>query len=654
MKRVKVFFHTNNRLLSIVAALFGGVVYLLQSWYYAHNLDSILDEGAYVLKGLLFVRGVYTPFQDYGPLTNHTPLAFIIPGLIQDWFGPGLRPARYFAVFVGVLILLGLWVLIRRLRGEGWAALAVWVIALNPAVIKMYSVATSQVLIACMLVWMLVCILGKDRSLWHLVIGAILAGTAMMTRINMAPVLPIIILYIWWQHGRRAAIWATVAGGSVILIGHLLYWPNILKLWTYWLPDSLTPFLDPWREPDAVRYWNPQTDFSGRVISFFHGFRFHFVTLLGAIIVWLLWPKKNTWKNQQDLGMVVVLTGLLLVLGGMHAYASLGLSYCVFCFPIYLSFFDFMGIIILIIALPHLPSRMSFVKQGIIVLLLLGLLAGMGYSAFADYKQASLDFLEQTVPRMRSFQILPGEVELGVLIENRFGTPVQTQFRYVPAFIGALIGLIFLVVVFAGITPIIHRKFHLHYSPGAIALALACALGLVFSPTLALGNGFQTYDCGQAENELATSDGETPTTSLTENAGNNGASKDVIQSYETVGRYLAEIIPPGSKIYWRGVLSTVPLLYLENPQLYPSQINQDYTIYLNGDDTALERYGFWSDSLGRKWLQEADYILVAQRYYKGWLEEALQDETLYRELPRSTSVAPCNPISFLHIFERLP
>ncbi|HNB53923.1 MAG TPA: glycosyltransferase family 39 protein, partial [Anaerolineales bacterium] len=265
MQTIKTFLTTHSTLLSRLAALAGVIVYTLQSWYYIHHLDSVLDEGAYLTKGLLFVRGVYTPFQDYGPLTNHTPLGFLIPGVIQVLFGPGLRPARYFALFVGLLILLGLWVLVRRLRGEGWAAFAVWALALNVAVIKMYSVATSQVLIACMLVWMLVCILGDDRKPWQLAVGGALAGIAMMTRINLAAVLPIIVLYIWWQYNFRAALLAAGTGGVVVLIGHLAYWPDILKLWTYWLPDSLTPFLDPWREPEAVRYWNPDTDFNGRV-----------------------------------------------------------------------------------------------------------------------------------------------------------------------------------------------------------------------------------------------------------------------------------------------------------------------------------------------------------------------------------------------------
>ena len=214
MSLKKLLFSPYRTLLSRLAAFAGVIIYTLQSWYFLHHLDSVLDEGAYLTKGLLFVRGVYTPFQDYGPLTNHTPLGFLIPGVIQVLFGPGLRPARYFALFVGLFLLLGLWVLVRRLRGEGWAAFAIWALALNVAVIKMYSVATSQGLIACMLVWMLVCVLGDDRKPWQVALGGALAGVAMMTRINLAAVLPILVLCIGWQHGLKNAIISALSGGA--------------------------------------------------------------------------------------------------------------------------------------------------------------------------------------------------------------------------------------------------------------------------------------------------------------------------------------------------------------------------------------------------------------------------------------------------------
>ena len=96
-------------------AIIGGILYFVQSLRNAHGLDSILDEGAYLFKGYLFATGQYVPFQDYGLWTNKMPLSFLLPGYIQLVFGPGVRTGRYFAVFLGLLILFGLWLLAKRL-----------------------------------------------------------------------------------------------------------------------------------------------------------------------------------------------------------------------------------------------------------------------------------------------------------------------------------------------------------------------------------------------------------------------------------------------------------------------------------------------------------------------------------------------------------
>lgn len=630
--------------LARLAALSGVMVYTFQSWDYIHHLDSVLDEGAYLLKGLLFVRGVYTPFQDYGPLTNHTPLAFLIPGIIQVLFGPGLRPARYFVLLVGVLILIGLWLLVRRLRGEGWAAATVWVIALNPAVIKMYNVATSQVLIACLLVWMLVCILGEDRKPWQLAVGGALAGIALMTRINLAAVLPIIVFYIGWQHGRAAAILAALSGGAVVLIGHLAYWPDILKLWTYWLPDALTPFLDPWREPEAVRYWNPPTDFNGRVISFFYGFRYHFVALWAALSAWILWPARKAWKTAADFRSAVLLSALLLVLGAMHATASLGLNYCIFCYPVYLSFFDFTGLLLFLVMLPSLTRQIHPLRQGLLAALLLFLTTGIAYSAFSDFKNWGEDLLKKNVPRVANLQILPGTVKLWALLENRFGWPYEAQWRYLIPTLGLVMGVSILLLAF--LIFLIRRlhKAEPSISPAAYLLSLTLMTGVILSPTKLLGNGFETYDCGQSETERSPTEDLVPLPA---------SALDVIQSYEAAGHHLAGLIPAGAKVYWRGTLSAVPLLYLDSPQLFPSQINQDYTLYLTGDDKELERFSFWSNTLARRWVQEADYVLVSKRYYQDWLAEILADPLQFEERTPTAPVSPCDPRSVIHIFARI-
>ena len=106
---------------ALTAALLGAGVYLIQAWSYAHSQASVMDEGLYLYKGFLFTEGVYPPFQDFGPLTNHMPLSFLVPGAFQQTFGPGLRTGRFAALALGMLMLLGLWLAGKPLGGR-WVA----------------------------------------------------------------------------------------------------------------------------------------------------------------------------------------------------------------------------------------------------------------------------------------------------------------------------------------------------------------------------------------------------------------------------------------------------------------------------------------------------------------------------------------------------
>ena len=86
--QLKQIFAPKTRLAGVLALL-GACVYAIQSYIYAFRLTSMLDEGAYLYKGYLFVSGLYRPFQDFGPWTNKAPLAFLIPGYFPKpvWAG---------------------------------------------------------------------------------------------------------------------------------------------------------------------------------------------------------------------------------------------------------------------------------------------------------------------------------------------------------------------------------------------------------------------------------------------------------------------------------------------------------------------------------------------------------------------------------------
>ncbi len=608
----------------------------MRGWGFALTQNSLMDEGEYLLKGHLFVTGVYWPFEDYGLWTNHMPLSFLIPGFVQHLFGLGLRTGRVYALVLLALSLLGLWIVARRFgsssRGRWLAASAIWAIALNTAALKMYSTATSQVLISCMLVWTLVLVLGEARPTWQVVLGGALSGVILLTRLNLAPVLPLVLAYIFWQHGQKTGWMAGTAALLVVGIGHAIFWPGILRMWAAWAPVALTPFLADWRPPSGLPAWNPTLGFSSRVLSFLYGLRYHFVAVGGMALVLLLWPRRAAWRRESHFKAAVFLAASFLVLMLAHAWASLGVhgqtnealgnDYCVFCFPVYLSFFSINGLLLLVIFLSAGPGGGTAWRGFLLGGAVLAMGAAAGYGA---YNELGPWMVRWRVPRLRTLlttgEWLPGEVPLWEFMQVQVGIDYNLSKRLLPAVLGLAAAGALLVIAWA----IFHwsrRREMPHTTFGLIGLVVFVLAGMLLSPTTALGAGYDNYDCG----------------------GN------VIASYERTGAHLAEWIPAGQRIYWQGSLSSAPLLYLERPILLPGQINQRYTLRLSGDEQAHQRFGFWTQALAEAWLQQSDYAIVSERNLVGWLAEALQDTSQFTELPAAPALVACDPDSALRIF----
>ena len=607
-------------------ALLGGLLYLAQSWYYLYAQHLVIDEALYLYKGYLYATGVYHPFQDFGPWTQKAPLAYLIPGYVETWFGPGLRVGRYFALLLGLLTLVGLWFAARRLGGKWWAAAAVWAIAIDPNLIQLYSLAASEVLIACLLVWTLALVLGKGQPLWQLLLGGVLAAIMTMTRQNMAPVLLFVVFYIFWQHGRRAGWWCLLASVLPILIIHAIFWPNILRMWAPWLPASLTPFLDPWRPPaGATPGWILEGTPFMSLQSFFQVFRSHFLALVGGFTALLLWPHKNGWKKDDHFRTALFLAALFVVLFAEHAWAGVGFSSannnCVYCFNTYVSFFSPIGILLLPLLLGDPARRIPVIQQILYVVLLLVILAGIGYTIPAPVS-ASI-----TLPRLKTFfqtgQWQPGYPLWSVLV-NLFGGDYLLSQRMVPAITGILIALMILLLSF-----ILWRRYRRIRTPSPafsyISTATLLAVGVILSPTQLLGGSFGNYDCGG----------------------------DQIKALEQHGHALAQQIPPGSRVYWDGDWSEALLLYLPGIRIFPQQLDGLYSFWYGGDAQALARYGFWNDVLMRQWRAQADTIVIEQnRYNQAW--ENYFASGAYDSLPPSAPLLVCDSNSRILVFHKKP
>ncbi|MBN8579401.1 MAG: glycosyltransferase family 39 protein [Anaerolineae bacterium] len=604
--------------LPFVLAGVGAILYLIQAIIYAHTTVSSLDEGSYLIKGMFYLNGTYKPFEPYGPLTNKAPLAFIIPGIAEYIFGAGLRTGRYFFIFLGLLTILGVWITARRWSGNWLAALTVWIFALSPMIIKLHARAVSEVIIACILAWICVLILDKERPLWQVILAASLAAVAVFTRQNMAPILPFLILYTFWQHGKQKGIWAFAAGSFFFLAFHLFYWPRVMTIWTPWLPEALTPFLDPFRIPtDSVPIWDPNIDLWNRLNSFFQGIRYHFIPLIGGLFGLVLLPPRADWKSVPAMRAAFFLAVSYFTLVLMHGWAAVASQYesysCVFCFSNYLGFFDPLGILFFVIAFSYAwnqnPNRVVQILSIFVVLIVA---TGIGFSLFEQVGTGLLNV--PIVPRLRSGGF--GFIAIVDALTQGLDMPLALVKRWISSSLGFFIGL---AVVFAAF--FIWKK----RSTQQFTLVLVNSFlvtGFILSPILHLGESKR--DC----------------------------ETDIIRDHENLGAYLASIIPPDSLVYWDGGNAYTPMIYVPQARIFPPQINDGYTFHIGGDPDVLYYFSHWNAELDQRWRTEADIFIIEAKRYANW-KDFLNPQD-FQEFAKPVDSPSCIEGAELRIFQRLP
>ncbi|HLO29634.1 MAG TPA: hypothetical protein VK249_10895 [Anaerolineales bacterium] len=598
----------------------GFIAYILAALDTARTKTSFLDEGMYVYKGWLFATGKYVPFQDYGLWTNHAVLSFLIPGYIQKWFGLGLDVARYFMIFLSVLTLLGLWIFSRRWGGKWWATAAIWIMALNPAEIKVYTLALSEGLIAVMLAWMLVLAVGVKRPIWQIMLGSGLAGLMILTRENMVFVLPLLFLYLLWQYGWKIGLLALVSGGLVVAIGTLWYWPEVLSIWAVRVPTSIMPVLRQFRPPaaiygDAPRIVKLETRTDYRVFLYFWlTFRLHFVTLVSAVAVWLLWPLPKGFHVSERMRAAIFLSVLLLVLLLAHMQASIGGEVCVSCILLYVGYFDFIGFLLLVVAHRFLVRDLSTFRRTLVLAMGAIIIVSIGSTTHEDL---SSDFAKAMIERL-------DRVYLWHALLNLTGLPHLLLFR---ATFVLLVSV--LVVVLFALGLLWTRRFYADRRVwsrrvGLIGLNSLLILGLILSPTKVLGKGNDFFDCD----------------------GSN-----VLASYERAGEYLRSVIPPGSQVYWDGRIDAI-FLYLPDVKVYPPQLNHTHSFFIGGNTDALLRIGLWNDVLAKQWLAEADYVLIESGLKQDWVMQILKTDK-YIQLKASPKTEKCRWQSAILVYKRV-
>jgi hypothetical protein len=594
------------------------VVFFLLAFSSAHLLPSRVDEGSFLIKGYYFITGRYSPFQDFGPWTNNMPLAYYIPGLAQTLFGTGLKTGRYFAIFLTALNLAGIWILLNRLKGKWWALVGVLVLAINPAVVGIYVQALSEGVVACLLTWSLVLLIGDERKLWQIAAGAFLCAMTTLTRQNMVILLPFAVAYAFLLHGKKAGWLALVFSATPFILVHLIFYPQIMNLWYPWLPGFVRQMLN----VEVVtgggqQTWSPVTNLLARVTSFFMAFRYHFVVLFGVFLGTCMLPVKKLWADNRERTTVFLLIILFAIIFGLHAWASLTKNYCVFCFPNYITFFLPIGLLIGIIAFSNLFKKHHHLSTILIILFILIIIPGL---FLGSLETVGRWIMALPFPRFKGGQILSGSVPLWSIFGNRFGMDFDQLLYLIPIAFGFISAVIFILT-----TALIQRVFK-NYSYMGFGNILAVSLfviGIVLTPTALLGKDPSENTCGG----------------------------DTLAAYEKAGVQLANVIPDGAKVYWGGESVTTPLLYITGAKLHPPQFNGIYSARKGGDRVLLEKAGYYNEASRQVWRESDEFFLIKYssmgNFWKGFFNS--QD---FSEYQPTIPLDPCDPNSMIRIYKR--
>jgi hypothetical protein len=659
-KLKKVWFRTHLGI-AVLVGILGLAYFVFQALAFADTLPPVApDEGMNLYQGYLFAIGKYQPYQDYGPWTFQMPVSYILPGLVQSRLGAGMYIGRMYAVGVGVLTVIGLWLAVRRNANAWWAAAAVFVIALNPTYVQVFSQAKTEALVSMFFAWMMVFGLGADRQDWELTLAGLFAGLAGMTHLNMLLVLPLFAIYAFWQYDRRVGLLVLLAGFLHVAAVHIAYWPDVLKVWANILPPDLLSWTEDYRPPThgsmlpwnfswwPVKNWITTREHLAWVglRALGQGVRVNFVAFFGLLTTLLLWPwqRKNrpggrsitkAFFNQHK--QVVFLIVTFLVLFAVQLWAANGRTCQFTCLPGNFMYIFIFGLVLVPVASSGWREEIPFWKQILVIMIIFLLLIALEFNFNSNYLDFRYNFIRYTFdvtpPWLEFGMLVEGEAKVWEILENKFGYnhfPLR-QFILYSDQASIWVRWIKLLGYMIIIIPIAYRvseKYALGpENYGAFVLTFTLLTGFIFSGSRASG-GFLTMETCQ---------------------------DSVVASYEKVGERLDRFIPDGSQLYW-GVKDNMLLLYLPSKEVFTPQLNATFT-YLDQryvDPEWLYRFGWWNSVLRDQWIEEADFIVLENRSFSSEWQERLE-EGQFKQVYRSSRAASCRgDASQILVFEPSP
>jgi len=576
--------------------------YSIQAWLYSRRQNTLLDEGNYLLKGFLFVTKKYTPFQQFGPWTNKMPLSFLVPGYIQKIFSPGLTTGRIYAFVLSILILVSTILLSYRLGGKYGAAFSATLLAINPAPLKIYSRVLSESLTAFLLVITLLLILGKDRSLWEILAGSFIAGMIPITRINLLPVLPLVIGYLFWQHGFKKGIICLLSSLIPFIGVHLLYWPGILQLWARWIPNNLFLQIDIWKQRfgNIVRVHDPQPTLPQRLMAFAQGVRLEFAMILSVFSAICLWP--NEWRDRDHKHTTTFMLFLFTALFLTHLVAVVFLEFNIHAFFRYITPFQTLGILIFICTIENWNFNVPKWKLAIIGIgiLLFPLIIGISVSEQSSFYGV---WIKRELNK-HALTFHNGGLEIAAwkwweLFQNRLGWNYITTFKVISV---SLVVVTMLILISSFV--ILYWYFigknkcdkPISFLPHALTSLMV--VGVLLSPSKFLGRGYDFYDC----------------------------NLEPIQQYQAAIDLTSKYVAENDQVFWIGKNTQIILLGLleeKDIRIFPQQLNSYNSFFIGGNTEELISAGFWNDDIAQEWVDRSQILIFEEQAYNDWFSTAI-------------------------------
>ncbi|MHB8806643.1 MAG: ArnT family glycosyltransferase [Anaerolineaceae bacterium] len=600
---------------TLVCAILTGLVFigaLIYEIFYIEKLPLMFDEFQYLFKGDQFIKGIYSPYQEYGFYMNKMPIPFYLFGLAQQIGGIGLRTGRLFSIIAAFSAIFVYWKITSRLAGK-WAGLFIALaFVINPSLMGIYSLADSQAMSAFFFAVCLWIITVEAPKPWQIILNAFFTAALILVRVNLFPMAIFVVGYNFWTNGKRAGFTSLISFLIFLVVGHLPFLPGILQMWIIPLPQALKDLL-PFYEPiSGVEAWAPTVELTARLHSFWETVRLNFISIVGfldALFFWRL-DKKNMDKSQKR---ILCLSVLFIFLFSLHAWETLTKERCVYCLTPYYAFFYGLGVLIFILSISHWEPRNKTRNLWAFCLNFL-IIAGVGFSTFIDMGN---DYLKIQVPRFKGFQILPGTTEISALLRNKFALSLDLQKLILSPLIFLLMGVLLFIIVTIINRFVLKRKLS--------SIFLFCVVVFLVGFLL------------------------TPTTLFSGSYYNGQLTCDTIPDLELVASDLVQKIPDGASIYWGSTSSAYPLLYLTDFDYFPSQLGTVYSQRIGGDADELERQGYWNEKISERWFEEADIILVNNEEFPTDLRAKL-DPKLFDELPSTPALNCQNPLSFYRIY----